>query len=234
MRTTYVEKIETSDAVRSLVSGGFLDGGLGFAVMDPQLDRRTLIVLLFPFTDRDLDFHEAFFEIQAQRNDRDTFAARLPHPPVDLATLEEQLARPDRIDVFVSLDPGIGRNMTIQQERFFLHNAHIAVFEIHAPFADGFHFMPHKAQSGFVSVMNEVIVVSLPVLGDHFKCIPDRFGGSRCVFFLFHMLWKLYAKKDAVIAQKTLEVLTMRYFHTSKNAEEGTWLPPLPRNGRSV
>ena len=62
-----------------LTTGGLLDGGLSFAVMDPLLDSGSFIVLFFAFADRDLDFHETLLEIHTERHDRDPFAPRLPH-----------------------------------------------------------------------------------------------------------------------------------------------------------
>lgn len=175
---------------------GFLDGGLGFAVVDPLFDRRSLVVLLFAFTQRDLDFHESLFEIHAQRHDRDPLAPGLPDQTVDLAAFEQEFPRPGRIQFLMSLDLGIGRNMAIHEKGFLPHDTHVTVFQIHAPLTDGLDLMPHEAHARLILVMDEIVVVGLPVLGNYFERIPDGLACGDRIFFLFHKEWYPYSKME--------------------------------------
>jgi hypothetical protein len=170
-----------------LLPGSFLDRGLGFAGVDPLLNRGPLVVLFFPLADRDLDFHKTLLEIQPERDDRDPLAPHLPHQPVDLIALEEKLTRTDRINLLMPLDPGIGRNMTIQKERLFLHYTDIAVLQVHAPLTNGFNLMARQADTGLIAIMDKVVKVGLAILGDHLEGITDRLCRGSRFFFLFHI-----------------------------------------------
>ena len=170
----------------SLAPCGLLDSGLGLAGMDPLLDGRPLVVLLLAFAERDLDLYKSLFKIHAKRHDRDPFASGLPHQTVDLAPLEQQFARPDRVQFLIPLDLRIGRNMTIQEKCFLPHDTHVTVFQVHAPLTNGFNLVTREAYARFIPVVDEVVVMSLPILGNHLERRFYRLGRGSRVFFLFH------------------------------------------------
>src|SRR5215211_6661174 len=67
---------------------------LDLALTLPLRDRLTLLVLALAAADPELDLRDAVREVDAQGNDREALLLLLGRELVDLATMEQELARP--------------------------------------------------------------------------------------------------------------------------------------------
>ena len=140
--------------------------GIAFARVNTPPDCLALVVLFFALRERDLDFHQALFEIHRKRHDRAAFLRGLPLQAVDLGALQQKFARARRIHFDVALDFGVRRDVAIKQEGLAAEDPDEGILQIDSPLADGFDLGAEKGDARLEFVLKEVIVLRFAVNRD--------------------------------------------------------------------
>src|SRR5216684_7658004 len=99
----------------SFVLPPFLHRGGDFAIGFPCLLRGPFVVLLLAADDGDLRLDAISLEVKAEGNDRESFFDRLDEQLLDLAAVQQQLARPLRVMV-LAITVRVGRDVCTEEE----------------------------------------------------------------------------------------------------------------------
>src|SRR5712692_8067404 len=99
----------------SFVLPPFFHRGGDLAIGLPCLLRGPFVVLLLAADDGDLRLDAISLEVKAEGNDRESFFDRLDEQLLDLAAVQQQLARPLRVMV-LAIAVRVGRDVCAEEE----------------------------------------------------------------------------------------------------------------------
>ena len=140
---------------------------LGLAIELPSLLALAFVVKLLAAHDCNLSFHFAAFEIEPQRNDRQSLLHHLSLQPIDLPSMQQELSLSFRI-VILAIAVTVGRDMRADEVRLAVLEVDVAVLQIRASLAQRLHFGTCECDACFGFLQDEVVVKRLSVRGDQF------------------------------------------------------------------
>ena len=149
----------------------FFDRPFDFAPSLPGPDGITAIMLFLAFGQSQFDLGLApIRKIDAERDQREALLLCFPQELVDLLSMQEQFAGPDRVMVH-NIAVAVGTDMAMMKKNFPILHTGIAVLEIHAPIAKRLDLGPPEDNPGLEFFFDEIVVVGFPIGGDDFLLI---------------------------------------------------------------
>ena len=117
------------------------------------------------FTSRHAEFQlgPTLFPVQPQGNERESPPFDRPTQGVDFTLVKQQFAGPFRVDGPVRGDGGQGGDLAPEQPNGTVPDDGIAVSDLDASGPQGLDFPPFKHQSGFVALLNGIVMARPPV-----------------------------------------------------------------------
>src|SRR6185503_18940821 len=108
-----------------------------------------------------LAFEAAVFQIEAKRNERETFFRRSSDELSNFASIQQELTRTQRVVVHV-VSVRVRADMTIEQPDFAGLHESVGVLEVDLAVSGGLDFRTRKNDSRFKPFEDFVIVEGLP------------------------------------------------------------------------
>jgi hypothetical protein len=139
---------------------------LDFALGHFPLERFAFVVELFTAREAQLDLGAAVLEIELERYQGKAALLGLAREPFDLALMQQQLSGAGRL-VIELIRPGVGADVGVDQERLAFLHARVAVGQVGLAVTQRFYFAAHQNQTGFIGLVDEVIMACLPVDADN-------------------------------------------------------------------
>ena len=150
----------------------------GLTIVNAFFDCLAPVHLFFSFANRDFDLRFPFFEINGERDAGKALLRDHAEKLVDLPAVKQELACPNGIDIQVSLNLGIGRDVAIKKVKIFADRPHKTVAQIDLPLSDRFHLVTLKRDPGLETILKKIIEVGLAIDGDWFH-ISSKDAGYR-------------------------------------------------------
>src|SRR6201996_2450100 len=168
------------------------NGGAGFPVGFPALDRLALVPVLLALGDGQLALHAAVPEIKPGRDERMAFDLRLSLEFPELIPLQQQFARPERF-VVAGIAVGIGTDMRVQQKGLAVLDQSVGVLQVGFAFTNRFDLGTAQCDPGLVFFDEKIIMAGRAID----RRIP-RSGGDRVALLGFLRGSLLRASLDGV------------------------------------
>src|SRR6266545_1893033 len=146
----------------SLVAAGFHDA-LDVAFRLAFGDIFALIVELLAAREAQFDLGAPALEIEPQRDERETLSLDLAGDALDLAAVQQQLARAGRFMVEISSRLLVRRNMHIVEPYLAADDACVAAAQVEPAAAHRLDFAAGQRQPGLVALLDEVVMARLAV-----------------------------------------------------------------------
>src|SRR5688572_12644776 len=124
-----------------------------------------LVVKLLTLAECHRHLRDAAFEVELERNERQTLPLDRSYQTPDLPLVQQQLSRPGRL-VIVVAGALVRRNVKVEQVDLAVAHDAIGVGEVRFAVAERFHLASGEHQTRLVRIEDAVVMTSPPVLGD--------------------------------------------------------------------
>lgn len=155
----------------------FSSSPLEIAFLIPFPDSISFIVLFLAFGQTEDDFDLAVLEIHLQRDERIPLLVDFAIEPFDLSLMEEKFAWTQGV-VIAIIGILVRADVKLVDPDFTVGDFGIAVFEIGPPAAQRLDFGTDKHDTGFESVLDEIIKPCFAVFSYLFYVVWIGHGGS--------------------------------------------------------
>ena len=124
------------------------------------------IVLLFAFGEANLAFGAALFPVQGERDGGIAFALNGSQQVGDFLCVQQELAGALGFGVDVGGGGVQWVDKCTEQKSLAVFQQHVAVTQLHFASTQAFDLPTFQHQAGFEPLLDEIIVVGLPIFGD--------------------------------------------------------------------
>lgn len=140
-----------------------LAGGLARFLVDGLQTRDLSFIVKFPaLGKRELAFQPAVFQVQPERNKSKPLFRRLSNQLSNLAAVQEELPRSQRI-VVGRIPVRIGTDVTVEQPNLSAFDNAVGVLEVRSAVSGGFDLRPCQDNPGLESFYDFIVVKSLTI-----------------------------------------------------------------------
>lgn len=131
-------------------------GALDFAVGSFAFEGLAFVVLGFAFAEAELDFGEAFREVDFQRDKRHAFSVKLTGESVDFFFVQQQATRTQRINI-PAVAEFVGGDVRVVQPALAALDAGERIVNGCSGVAEAFDLGAFQFDAGFVGLADEVV-----------------------------------------------------------------------------
>lgn len=163
-------------AMRSQKPSKLFEGAADVAIVLAFFDGFAFVVEFFAATEAEGDFHFAAFEIEFEGDEGEALLFEFADQFVDFLFFEEEFSGAAGVVVEVGGAGIVGGDVDVEEPGFTVAHQAVAVADVDATGADGFHFRADEGDAGFVGFEDFVEKPGFAVVGNDF----DAFGLGFC------------------------------------------------------
>src|SRR5690606_1271074 len=128
-------------------------------------DIRSLVVELLSSRQSNLHLYIPVLEVELQRHDRIAFLLCRITPFLDLPTMHEQLAGPDRVVIHL-IAVRVRRDVAIEHDHLSVLNGTVSILQVRLSVSQGLHLSARQNHASLERIVDVVVVPSLTVRRD--------------------------------------------------------------------